>query len=194
MEGASMKATIWARGFILPAGFCYNCNAPSTTSISVHSQGGIASIIGSGIGSGHGLIVAALSAAATSGAPHQVSYCAPCAVTANKKPPDRVAGTLGLLLVALGFGAIALLTTSTDRLVTLTVALAALGGLIAWLRYVRRPLEPGQTTRWRAFAVLNEGRDLLHSNREFVRIEYSNPRVLDEIRRLNPGVEITSQS
>ena len=184
-----MRATIWARGFIWPAGFCYNCNAPSTTSISVSSQGGIASTIGSG----HGLEVAALAALATSGSPHQVTYCKRCAVTAHKKPPDRVAEPAGLLLVALGFGAIAWFTTGTDRIVTLTVALAALGGLTAWLRYVRRPLHPGQTTRWQALAVLNEGRDLLNWNREFVRIEYSNQRVVDEILHLNPGVEVTSQ-
>jgi hypothetical protein len=92
----------------------------------------------------------------------------------------------------LGFGAIATFTTGVDRIVSLTVAVAALGGLIAWLRYVRRPLEPGQTTRWRAFAVLNEGKDLLRLNREFMRIEYSNPLVLNEIRRLNPGIEVTA--
>ena len=184
-----MRATIWARGFTLPAGFCYNCNAPATASISVRSEGGIAS----SVGSGHGLLVAALSAAATSGSPHQVPYCARCAVTAHKKPPERFAGTLGLLLLVLGFGAIATLTTEADRIVSLTVAVAALGGLIAWLRYVRRPLEPGQTTRWRAFAVLNEGKDLFSGNSDFMRIEYSNPRILDEIRRLNPGIDVTSQ-
>ena len=183
-----MRATIWARGFTLPAGFCYNCNTPTTASISVRSEGGIAS----SVGAMHGLLVAALSAAATSGLSHQVPYCARCAVTGHKKPPDRVAGTLGLLLLVLGFGAIATFTTGVDRIVSLTVAVAALGGLIAWLRYVRRPLEPGQTTRWRAFAVLNEGKDLLRLNREFMRIEYSNPLVLNEIRRLNPGIEVTA--
>lgn len=184
-----MRATIWARGFILPAGFCYNCNAPSTTSIAVNSQGGIAS----SIGSGHGLAVAALAAAATSHPPHHVTYCARCAAKAHKKAPDLVGGTLGLALAALGFGVVAFLTTGTDRIVTVSVSLAALGGLIAYVRYVRRPLEPGQTTRWRAFAVLNEGRDLLHANREFMRIEYSNPRVLKEILNLNPGVEVTTE-
>jgi hypothetical protein len=184
-----MRATIWARGFTLPAGFCYNCNTPTTASISVRSEGGIAS----SVGAMHGPLVAALSAAATFGFHHQVPYCARCAVTAHKKPPDRVAGTLGLLLLVVGFGAIATFTTGVDRIVSLTVAVAALGGLIAWLRYVRRPLEPGQTTRWRAFAVLNEGKDLLRLNREFMRIEYSNPLVLDEIRRLNPGIEVTAE-
>ncbi len=183
-----MKATIWARGFTVPPGFCYNCNAPTTTSIPIRSEGGIAS----SAQHGHGRLVAAVSAAATSsGAPHQIPYCARCAVTAYKKPPGGVAGTLGLLLVVLAFGAIGAVTNGADRIVSLIVALAGLGGLVAWLRYVRRPMAPGQTTRWRAFAVLNEGKDLLHSNRAFVRIEYSNPRVVEEIRRLNPGVEMT---
>jgi len=184
-----VKATIWARGFTLPAGFCYNCNAPSTTFVSLNSEGGIAS----SIGSGHGLVVAALAAAARGGSRHEVTYCARCAVTAHKKAPDRVAGTLGLLFVVLAFGGIAALTSGMDRIVALVVEVAAFGGLIAWLRYVGRPLERGQTTHWRAFAVLNEGRDLLSANREFVRIEYSNPRVLDEIVHLNPGVEVTRQ-
>ncbi len=183
-----MKATIWTGEVVLPAGFCYNCNAPSTTTVSVTSEGGIAS----SIGSGHGLVVATLAAAATSGSAHQVTYCARCADTAHKKAPDRVAGTLGIFLVLVGFSTIAFLTTGADRTVSLAVSLLALVGLIAWLWYVRRPLEPGQTTRWRAFAVLNEGRDLLNANHEFIRIEYSNPRLLDEIRRLNPGVEVTS--
>jgi len=182
-----MKATIWARGFTLPASFCYNCNAPATVSVSIRSEGGIAS----SVSVGHGLLVAALSAAAIAGSPHQVPYCARCAVTAQKKAPERLAGTLGLALVVLGFAGVAILTTGTDRTVSLTVAVAAMGGLITWLRYVRRPLEPGQTTRWRAFAVLNEGKDLFQFNREFTRIEYSNPRVLDEIRRLNPGIDVT---
>lgn len=184
-----MKATVWSRDFTLPAGFCYNCNAPSTTFVSLSSEGGIAS----SVGSGHGLVVAALAAAARGGSRHEVTYCARCAVTARKKAPDRVAGTLGLVLVVLAFGAIAVLTSGTDRIVALVAEAAALGGLIAWVRYVARPLEPGQTTRWRAFAVLNEGRDLLRANREFVRIEYTNPRVLDEIVHLNPGVEVTRQ-
>ena len=187
-KGLLMRATIWARQFIWPAGFCYNCNAPSTTSVFVWSQGGIASTIAS-----HGLEGAALAALATSGSPHQVTYCRRCAVTAHTKPPDRVAEPAGLLLVALGFGAIAWFTTGTERIVTLAVALAALGGLAARLRYVHRPLHPGQTTRWQALAVLNEGRDLLNSNREFVSIEFSNQRVVDEILQLNPGVEVTSQ-
>ena len=184
-----MRATIWARGFTWPSGFCYNCNAPSTTSVFVSSRGGIASTLGSA----HGLEVAALAALATSGSPHQVTYCKRCAVTANRNPPHGVAEPAGLLIVALGFGAIAWFTTGTERIVTLTLALAALGGLAAWLRYARRPLYPGQTTRWRALAVLNEGRDLLNSNREFVSIEYSNQRVVDEILHLNPGVEGTPQ-
>lgn len=182
-----MRATIWARGFIWPAGFCYNCNAPTPNSVFVRSQGGIASTIGYA----HGLEVAALAVLATSGSPHEITYCKRCAVTAHKKPPDRVAEPAGLLLVALGFGAIAWFTTGTERNVTLAVALAALGGLAAWLRYVRRPLHPGQTTRWQAFAVLNEGRDLLNSNREFVSMEFTNQRVVDEILHLNPGVEVT---
>ncbi len=57
---------------------------------------------------------------------------------------------------------------------------------------LRRPAEPGQTTRWRAFAVLNQGKDIFKRNREFVRIEYSNPRVLQEIVGLNPGIEVTA--
>ena len=56
-----MTATIWARPLILPSGVCYNCNAPSTTSISVRSEGGIAS----SVGAGHGLLVAAVAAAAS---------------------------------------------------------------------------------------------------------------------------------
>jgi len=185
-----MKATVWARPLILPSGFCYNCNAPSTTSISVSSEGGIAS----SVGVGHGLIVAALAAAATaapSRSPHQITYCPRCAVTARKKAPERLPPTLGLLAAAIGFAVVAFLTTGGDRIVASTVAVAALGGLVAWLRYIRRPPQPGQTTRWRAFAVLNEGKDLLSLNREFVRIEYSNPRVLAEIIRLNPAVEVT---
>ena len=185
-----MKATIWARPLILPSGICYNCNAPSTTSISVRSEGGIAS----SVGAGHGLLVAAVAAAATvaaSGSPHQITYCGRCAVTAHKKAPERLPPTLGLLAVVIGFAVIAFLTTGGDRIVASIVAVAALGGVVAWLRYIRRPPQPGQTTRWRAFAVLNEGKDLLHLNSEFVRIEYSNPRVLAEIIHLNPGVDMT---
>jgi hypothetical protein len=37
-----MKATIWARGITLPAGFCYNCNDPASTTIELYSEGGIA--------------------------------------------------------------------------------------------------------------------------------------------------------
>jgi len=176
-----VKATIWARGITLPAGFCYNCNAPATTTIPLYSEGGIA---------GYGL----LSAVAGGGTPYEVSYCERCAVNATKEAPDRLAPTIGLVLLVLGFGLVAYFTHGVDRLVALIVGLAALGGLLAWLRYIRLPLEPGQTTRWRAFAVLNEGKDLLRGNREFVRIEYSNPSVLEEIRRLNTGIEVTSDS
>ena len=182
-----MKATIWARGFTLPTGFCYNCSALSSTSIAVYSQGGIASAIGPW----HGPVVAALAAAASSGAPHQVTYCKRCAASANKKAPEPLPPTVGLILLVLGFGVITSLTTGSERIVSLSVACAAVAGLIAWLRYIRRQPEPGQTTRWRAFAVLNEGKDLFTSNREFVRIEYTNPRILEEILRLNPGVEVT---
>jgi len=112
-------------------------------------------------------------------------------VTAHKKAPERLPPTVGLLAVAIGFAVIAFLTTGGDRIVASTVAVASLGGVVAWLRHIRRPPQPEQTTRWRAFAVLNEGKDLLLLNREFVRIEYSNPRVLAEIVRLNPGVEVT---
>src|SRR5262245_59899502 len=182
-----MRATIWAQGFVLPSGFCYNCNAPSTVSIGVRSEGGIAS----SVGAGHGLIVGALAAAARSGSAHQVTYCARCAATAHKKAPERLPPTLGLLVITVGFAVIAFLTTGTDRLVASSVASAGLVRVVAWVRYIRRLAQPGQTTRWRAFAVLNEGKDLFNANREFVRIEYSNPRVLDEIIRLNPGVEVT---
>ena len=184
-----MRATIWARAFRMPAGFCYNCDAPATHFISVESEGGIAS----SVGPGHGLLVAALTTAATSGSAKQIPYCERCAITAHKKAPQRVAGTLGLLLLVAGFTVIATITTGADRTVSLIVAIAALGGLVAWFQYLRRPLEPGQTTRWRAFAVLNEGKDLLRGNREFTRIEYSNAGVLNEIRRLNPDIEVTAE-
>jgi hypothetical protein len=174
-----VKATIWAGRIRLPAGFCYNCNAPATTTINIHSEGGIA---GSGL----------LGAFGPAGLPHEVTYCQRCVVNATKEAPNRAAPTLGILLMALGFGVVAYFTDGADRVVALAVALAALGGLVAWLRYIRRPRAPGQTTRWRAFAVLNEGKDLLEGNREFLRIEYSNPRVLEEILRLNPGIEVTS--
>jgi len=175
-----VKATIWAGGIRLPAGFCYNCNSPATTTISIYSEGGIASSGLLGFGA--------------AGPPHEVTYCQRCAVNANKEAPNRAAPTLGLLLMALGFGVVAYFTNGADRVVAFAVTLAALGGLVAWLRYIRRPREAGQTTRWRAFAVLNEGKDILEGNREFVRIEYSNPRVLEEILRLNPGIEVTSRS
>jgi hypothetical protein len=173
-----VKATIWARGITLPAGFCYNCNAPATAAIALYSEGGIG---------GYGL----LGAVADGGTPYKVSYCERCATNATKEAPNRLAPTSGLVLLVLGFGVVAYFTDGVDRLIALIVAVAALGGFIAWFRYIRRPLEPGQTTRWRAFAVLNEGKDVLRGNREFVRIEYSNPRILDEIRRLNSGAEVT---
>ena len=175
-----MKATIWAGGIRLPAGFCYNRNVPATTTISIYSEGGIA---GSGL----------LGSLSPAGSPHEVAYCQRCVVNATKEAPNRIAPTLGLLLLTLGFGVVAYFTDGADRVVALAVTLAALGGLAAWLRYIRRPLGAGQTTRWRAFAVLNEGKDLLAGNREFVRIEYSNPRVFEEILRLNPGIEVTSR-
>lgn len=58
-----------------------------------------------------------------------------------------------------------------------------------WQR--RPPLRSGQTSKGRGFAILNEGRDLLHLGKEFVQIEYSNPRFLNDIRRLNPPLRIT---
>ncbi len=178
-DHVAVKATIWARGITLPAGFCYNCHDPATTTIALNSEGGIA---------GYGL----LGTIAHDRTPYEVTYCDRCAVHATKEAPDRLAPTIGLVLLVLGFGVVTYFTDGVNRLVAFIVALSSLGGLLAWLRYIRRPLLPGQTTRWRAFAVLNAGKDLLEGNHEFVRIEYSNPRVLEEIRRLNPGVEITS--
>ncbi len=183
-----MQATIWARDFAMPTGFCYNCNAPPTELVTVQSEGGIAS----GVGISHGLLVAAVAAAARRGPAHDIPYCELCARAAHKKAPERFPPTLGLVLLAAGFTAIAALTEGDARLVGIIGALAAAGGLVAWIRYLRRPAEPGQTTRWRAFAVLNQGKDIFKRNREFVRIEYSNPRVLQEIVGLNPGIEVTA--
>jgi hypothetical protein len=46
-------------------------------------------------------------------------------------------------------------------------------------------LRAGQTAPGAAFEVLNEGKDLLHGNRAFVKIRHTNPRVLEGIKLLN---------
>ena len=183
-----MKATIWARDIVLPTGFCYNCGEPPSQHVELHSEGGIAA----GAAKSHGLLVAAVAAAVVRHGPAiEIPYCDRCARTAHKKAPDRIATAIALALVALGFGAVAAITDGVTRMVCALVALACAGGFVAWIRYAYRPPEPGQTTRWRAFAVLNQGKDLFHWNREFTRIEYSNPIVIREIIRLNPGIEVT---
>lgn len=182
-----MKATLWATPIALPTGFCFNCSAPADTTVVIQSEGGLAA----NAGHGHGAIVAALASAATAGAGYRVTYCPRCAKKALKKAPELLPPVIGLLLVAIGFGVITFLSTGVDRILPAVVALMGLAGSVAWWRYMRRPPEAGQTTRWRAFAVLNQGKDLLQRNRPFTRIEYSNPRVLEEIARLNPGVEVT---
>jgi hypothetical protein len=73
-----------------------------------------------------------------------------------------------------------------------------LGGLIivlvafvAWFRRQVEPPEPPRSTKWRAFAILNAGKDLLRGNKPFVKIEFTNPKLLDEIRRLNGELKIS---
>ncbi|MFN8653713.1 MAG: hypothetical protein U0133_17540 [Gemmatimonadales bacterium] len=56
---------------------------------------------------------------------------------------------------------------------------------------VRWRMLPGQTAVGRAFRVLNAGKDLLRGNTPFIRLQVSNPRVLADIRTLNPGTRIT---
>jgi hypothetical protein len=184
-----MNATIWTHPLTLPAGFCYNCGATADTSVVIASQSGLASTVGPW----HGPVVAVLASAAAATAPrYTISYCTRCAKTAHKKAPELLAPVIGLLLVGAGFGLITWFTEGAARIVSGLVAVAGFAGTWAWWRYMQRPVSPGQTTRWRAFAVLNSGKDLL-SGLPFTRIEYSNPRVWDELLRLNPGVEVTRQ-
>jgi hypothetical protein len=56
---------------------------------------------------------------------------------------------------------------------------------------VRWKMRPGQTVVGRAFRVLNAGKDLLRGNKQFVRIQFTNPRVLGEIKTLNADLRIT---
>ena len=56
---------------------------------------------------------------------------------------------------------------------------------------VRWRMRPGQTGVGRAFRVVNAGKDLLRGNKPFIRLQLTNPRVLDEIKALNPTLKIT---
>lgn len=56
---------------------------------------------------------------------------------------------------------------------------------------LRWKLRPGQTIIGRAFRILNGGKDLLRGNKWFLKVQASNPRVIAEIKSLNPGIRIT---
>lgn len=142
-----MKATIWAPSFIQPAGYCYNCNAPTERAVVVHNEAGM------GTTNAHGFIglavhVARDAAASAGGWP--VPLCDHCAPGAR----PSVWEDLPLFMV-------------------------------------RWRMRPGQTTVGRPFRVLNAGKDLLRGNKPFIRLQISNPRVLADIRALNPELRIT---
>jgi len=59
------------------------------------------------------------------------------------------------------------------------------------VQFLKWYLRANQTAPGAAFELLNAGKDILRGNHAFLRIRYTNPRVLEEIRRLNPGIEIT---
>lgn len=142
-----MKATIWASTFDMPAGFCFNCNAPSTSQLLVSNEAGL------GATQTHGLLGAAVNAARASAAATGgwvVPYCTPCLAVA--KP--SVWEDLPLFMV-------------------------------------RWRMPPDQTGVGRALRVLNAGKDLLRGNQPFVRIQFTNPRVIAEIKALNPDLKIT---
>jgi hypothetical protein len=142
-----VKATIWAPDFVLPNGYCFNCNAPTTHAVPIYNEAGL------GSNQPHGLLGAAVDlarqAAAAPGA-WMASYCEACAVRAQ----PSVWEDLPLFMV-------------------------------------RWRMRPGQTGVGRAFRVLNAGKDLLRGNKPFVRITVTNPRVLEEIKQLNPTLRIT---
>lgn len=187
-----MKATIWAPTFVMPSALCVNCCRPASNTVALKSEGGLASSAGKSHGV-HGLLVGAIAGLAADGTQWEVPYCPACLDGARKKPPE-------IALTAILFGVIWLVALlllwnfQTHNLtfgILLFALLAILGLFGAWFRHQREPPVPPRTTRWRAFAILNAGKDLFRGNRPFVKIEYSNPRFLDEIRRANPGIDIS---
>jgi hypothetical protein len=183
-----MKATIWASTFVMPTQFCVNCWMPASSTVKMKSEGGIASTHGS-----HSLIVLSLAALASGAAQNEAPYCSTCIAEAEKKPPEIALTTI--LFGFLWLFAVVLLWEFQTHNVTfamiLFVMLVILGLFGAWFRHQREPPTPPRTTKWRAFAILNAGKDLFRGNKPFVKIEFTNPKLLEELHRVNPGVDIS---
>lgn len=56
---------------------------------------------------------------------------------------------------------------------------------------MRWKMRPGHTVVGRAFRVLNAGTDLFRGNKSFVKILFTNPRVLTDIKARNTELWIT---